>query len=136
MIVTNCFVCNKEILTYPSRHKLGRGKFCSIICTNLAFKGKHFSSKTEIKRGQHIGLLTEFRKEQKAWNKGINCPQVTGSKNGNWKGGKNKHSKGYIEVRVAVNRRKLEHRKIMEDYLGRELKSSEIIHHKDGNKTN
>ena len=80
--------------------------------------------------------MTEFRKEQKAWNKGINCPQVTGSKNGNWKGGKNKHSKGYIEVRVAVNRRKLEHRKIMEDYLGRELKSSEIIHHKDGNKTN
>lgn len=32
--------------------------------------------------------------------------------------------------------RKLEHRKVMEEYLGRELSPDEIVHHIDGNKLN
>ena len=99
-----------------------------------AFKGKHFSLSTEIKVGERLGLSTEFKKGQQAWNKGKRCDWLIGEKKHNWKGGRNKHSLGYIEVRVGTNKRELEHRKVLEDVLGRKLDSNEIVHHLNGNK--
>lgn len=29
----NCFICNKEFVTYPSRIKKGEGKYCSLKCS-------------------------------------------------------------------------------------------------------
>lgn len=43
---------------------------------------------------------------------------------------------GYIVNCKDRNNRYHVHRKVMEDYLGRKLKSSEIVHHIDGNKLN
>lgn len=42
---------------------------------------------------------------------------------------------GYILLYIDGETKRL-HRYIMEQYIGRKLKSSEIIHHKDGNKLN
>ena len=43
-------------------------------------------------------------------------------------------SQGYIELKTKKYGRILEHRYIMSEYLGRELKSDEIVHHINGDK--
>jgi hypothetical protein len=64
------------------------------------------------------------------------------SKNGNWKGGIHYRSDGYILIRIGVfprsykgKRYDLLHRLIMEKHLGRKLLDSEIVHHKNGDRT-
>lgn len=68
---------------------------------------------------------------------------IRGEKNGHWKGGIHYRKDGYVLVRMGVipraykgSRYKLLHRIVMEKKMGRLLKRSEIVHHKDGNKGN
>lgn len=67
---------------------------------------------------------------------------IDGSKNGNWKGGIHYRKDGYVLVRIGVipqnykgKRYELLHRMVMETHLGRKLLKSEIVHHKNGDKT-
>ena len=63
-----------------------------------------------------------------------------GELNSGWKGGKAKHSKGYILLRSighprARNNYVFEHILVMEKRLGRYLKLGETVHHKNGLKS-
>lgn len=67
--------------------------------------------------------------------------QSAKEKNPNWKGGRYITKWGYVYIRVENNHPtayrgyRKEHRYVMEKHLGRLLKSSEHIHHINGNKT-
>jgi len=54
----------------------------------------------------------------------------------NWKGGIQWTEDGYKNIRVAKGKYKREHRLVIEQHLGRNLKSTEIVHHIDEDKLN
>lgn len=105
-MLKNCLVCNKEFVTYPSRIKIGKGKYCSECRIVTRFPKGHVPF-TKGKKGVHYSPSTEFRKGLIPWNKGIktgiNHPKqfkkgitpwnkglkgfTGGEKHWNWKGG-------------------------------------------------
>lgn len=108
----SCLVCNSLFKTYPSKVKIGRGKYCSKACSDsvtLIKKGQHISPQTEIKKGQVIGKVKGWRL----------C-------------GRRKNYKA-----IYINGKYIrEHRLVVEQYLGRKLESWEEVHHIDGNGLN
>ena len=89
---------------------------------SITHKGKHHSPKTEFKKGQ------------KCWRKGKKFPEKSGENCYLWKGGRNKHPKGYILIYkpdhpFAMKRYVFEHRLVMEKHLGRYLTPKEKVHH-------
>lgn len=65
----------------------------------------------------------------------MRAPKI-GSDGPNFKGGRIITFEGYIHVLVPGERRyRLEHRVVMERYLGRKLKKEEQVHHKNRDKT-
>ena len=58
------------------------------------------------------------------------CRPLSGKNNPRYKNGKSKHCKGYITIKVDC-KNILEHRIIMEQIIGRPLKSNEQVHHKN-----
>ncbi len=59
----------------------------------------------------------------------------TGALSGNWQGGRYVGTLGYVWIWLAPGKRIQEHRFVMEKFLGRNLEKNEIVHHKNGKKT-
>ena len=112
---TKCLICEKEISVITSRLKKGRGKYCSRKC---------------YYKKEQIG----FVKGHTLWKLVI---RLKGKDNPAWRGGK-RHSNGYVSIKVSNHPQKqakgcvLEHRLVMEKYLGRYLDPKEIVHHING----
>ena len=120
-MIRNCQVCNKEFRTYPSKIKIGRGKYCSKECC-LSVTNKAL---------EENGRKTRFNKQRTPHNKQGYTYTISRS------GGKkyilihspehpNCSKKGYIR----------EHRLVMEEHLERLLEKDELVHHIDGDTLN
>jgi hypothetical protein len=62
-----------------------------------------------------------------------NFRQPKGQASPNWKGGREMTKDGYICLWISRTEKILEHRRIMENHLGRKLTRSEVVHHINGN---
>jgi len=118
---THCKVCNKPFITYPSKIKLGRGKYCSVKC------GRSVTNKILEENGKK----TRFKRGDKPWSYKGYC-HVTARDGGRaykliWSPDHPfKTKRGYVR----------EHRLVMEERLGRYLMPTEIVHHLDGDTLN
>ena len=89
--------------------------------------GKHrkiLSKNTTFKKGMIRGPMKEETKKK------ISTAN-SGSKNGNWTGGKSRKTSGYVYVRKN-NKFFSEHRIVMENHIDRPLLKIESVYHKNG----
>ncbi len=130
----------------------------------MAKKGVRRSIATEFKRGEHRSPSTEFFAGMIPWNAGTekykefvceHCKKASrrpasrsgsfrfcfqacayaergGDKHNQWKPMEERQlsTQGYI----MGEKKKLRHREVVEDALGRELRKDELVHHINGNK--
>ena len=83
------------------------------------------------------GRLRQFC-SRKCFHKNLRKTRPKGKDHWSYKGGRYNYGKGYIELRYWKNGkviRILEHRKKMEEFLGRKLEDNELIHHINGVKS-
>ena len=119
MIKRICNVCNKPFYVYPSDIKYCGAKYCSNLCKNIGHKGLHRGK--EIKKGQHLSSLTEFKKGEPSLNNKGGYQSPVGYL-WIWKPEHHRANKsGYVLNCILV----------VEDKTKRELLSSEVVHHKN-----
>lgn len=118
-------VCKTCHIIYKPKYKYGKSylskrKYCSNRCSRK-------DNKTKFKKG-HKPRYKAFGENNWMFGK-------IGEKAPCWKGGRRKNKSGYIIVHVGKRKVMLEHRVIMEKYLGRKLFRDEWIHHKNKNRS-
>lgn len=140
-IVMKCFFCRK---TFSYSKRIKNRKYCGIDCQHNSLRGRKLSKKhrSNISIGVKGSLkyYDGLKKRKKINNSGTFKPgdeRLLGSNHPMWKGGFWKKDSGYIYKYVPkhpnnVNGYVLEHRLIIEDEIGRFLKSGEVVHHKNG----
>ncbi len=103
---------------------------------------KHRDNLSESHKGMHNSPKTEFKKGRVPWNKGIKRKDMTGKNHPSWKGGRYIDKIGYILIYSPNHKFKtkkgyvLEHRLVVEKFIGRLLNPKEAVHHIDENKQN
>ena len=133
---TSCPVCEKKFTK-----KTSKNKYCSRECyyemkrirKDRVFWTDEMRNKLSKK---YIGDGNPMY-GRKGWSKGMKRTDICGENHPRWKGGYWISKDGYkiIENSVETNgARKAEHRKIIEEFIGRKLSTDEIVHHKNGNK--
>jgi hypothetical protein len=136
MIITPLDICARY----------GNGESLSAIANDLGMNWQavryFFLKRRGITRNhKDSGILAgpKISKKTKGKNRGPKSLQtrqkMAEARRGKGKGVSLKPS-GYIEITMREHKGKREHRVIIERHLGRPLLADEVVHHKDGDKTN
>lgn len=109
-----CEQCNKDFRIPLAWYKRRKHHYCSRKCYAKSKIGIKLSKQTRAKMSaRHKGIL-----------------------NHEWKGGRYTGSDGYVHIRDIENKRYIrEHQLVMEREIGRKLVKGEVVHHKNGIKT-
>ena len=136
-----CQQCGQEFVTFPSRVKSGRARFCGKACYSK-WMSENIRGEAHPRKGKrHTPEALAKMKRAKA-----NGP--TGAAHPSWKGGWYL-TKGYVMVALSTlgdeeralyasmakrssNRAIPEHRLVMARHVGRALKRTEVVHHRNG----
>lgn len=124
-----CKICNSEIWDYRNRNVCSLPKNCRYEASRRLLLNNNPAKKSEVRK-----ILSE---------------KQLGKKNNQWNGGKIKvyshasqnKTNHYIKVKMPnhpfsdIQGYVMQHRLVMEDYIGRYLTKDEIIHHINGNKS-
>lgn len=122
-------------------YRSDRSKFCSRLCKNIGIQKNHSHLCSEC----GVSFITKKKSSKfcsmscsgKSANRQIKNHRngvKTGEDHWNWKRGWNFNGLGYVQINVGVRKGAYQHRKVMEDYLGRKLDSTEHVHHINGDK--
>ncbi len=145
--IVKCKICGKKFEVYICRIKNNRGLYCSKKCFHSKNKKKYkkcLYCKKEfyVYESNHRKYCSHTCSENAmknlpSWNKNKKMPQTSGKNHPFWKGGKYINVHGYVIINIlnhpfAKRNRMLEHRLVMEKHLGRYLKSNEMVHHRNG----
>jgi ribosomal protein L31 len=134
-----CNFCSKTFKVLPSKKYR---KFCSSSCFEESVKKRGYVA--EWTESRKKAMSEKYKGEgnpmfgKKHPSKGKIRVEMRGKNHPCWKGGKTINKEGYIIIENIVEtsgKKKREHRLILEEALGRELKPTEIVHHLNGIKT-
>lgn len=132
-----CPVCSKDFKPGKRGSKSGT---CSRKC-NAIFQNKKKATQFIPKKCKQCHKEIEIRQSRRVFCC-VGCQRAfwRGSNHYRWKGGVSLHSEGYILLKMPKHPQAdkrgwiLQHRLIMEDIIGRQLKASEVVHHINGHK--
>lgn len=140
-----CAGCGTEVYRSPSQLRNSKKTYCSKPCRARAPKPRPKNLKTYI-----CPCGTEFQRHpgREKYSENMYCSPgcareaLSGKGHPNWKGGRQIRTDGYVDLSQSLVPEELrgmcrkegkvfEHRLIMAQHLGRPLKATEVVHHKN-----
>lgn len=126
-MINICEFCKTNFQAPPSQ----KARFCTRKCYDKSREGIfncdccgiEFRYYKSHKKGQKVYCSASCQKSH-----------MVGERHSNWKGGRRVHG-GYMYLSIGDGKMAREHRQVMEKFLGRSLKITEIVHHVNGVKT-
>jgi len=120
-----CKICGTVI---PKENYRRRPRYCSWSCYQIDHKAKQVRVKCAF---CGTGFLRPAQKSERKKYCSNQCCYAARLRIGAEYVGSN----GYVYIKVAAKKYELKHRLVMEQILGRKLKGTESVHHKNGKRT-